>query len=102
MLFHTGRVIRHVAVAAFCGMSIGSYAADVPDITQRSGVDEYVMSAPPRETPEEALRTYKPIADYLSKVTGKKIVYRWPRTWGLYRTKMVTDSIDIAFDGPHF
>lgn len=76
-------------------------ALSTPDLVQARRADEFIFSAPPRETPEEAIKTYKPIADYLSRATGKNIVYRWPRTWGLYRAKMLAGEIDLAFDGPH-
>ncbi|MHB8534764.1 MAG: phosphate/phosphite/phosphonate ABC transporter substrate-binding protein [Sulfuricaulis sp.] len=61
-----------------------------------------VFSAPPRETAEAGKEIYQPVADYLSKVIGKKVVYKNPGTWGVYRTKMLEGSYDIVFDGPHF
>jgi ABC-type phosphate/phosphonate transport system substrate-binding protein len=61
-----------------------------------------VFTAPPRETPEQGKEIYQPIAEYLSKVIGKKIVYQHPGTWGVYRTEMLKGSYDLIFDGPHF
>ncbi|MGE5241764.1 MAG: phosphate/phosphite/phosphonate ABC transporter substrate-binding protein [Bacteroidota bacterium] len=61
-----------------------------------------VFTAPPRETPEQAQEIYQPIADYLSKVIGKKIVYQYPGTWGAYRAEMLKGGFDLIFDGPHF
>jgi ABC-type phosphate/phosphonate transport system substrate-binding protein len=61
-----------------------------------------VLTSAPRETPEEGELVYKPIADYLSQVTGKRIVYRHPGTWGVYRTEMLNGAYDIVLDGPHF
>jgi len=61
-----------------------------------------VFSAPPRETEEEGVRTYQPIAEYLSRIIGKKIVYRHPSDWLTYQTEMQRGSYDIVFDGPHF
>lgn len=61
-----------------------------------------VFTAPPRETAEEGERVYKPIADYLSQVIGKRIVYRHSPTWGVYRTEMLAGNFDLVFDGPHF
>jgi len=61
-----------------------------------------VFSAPPRETEEEALRTYQPIAEFLSRITGKTIVYRYPKDWLTYQTEMQRGSYDLVFDGPHF
>lgn len=61
-----------------------------------------VFSAPPRETEEEALRIYQPIAEYLSRITNKTIVYRYPKDWLTYQTEMQRGSYDLVFDGPHF
>lgn len=61
-----------------------------------------VLTAPPRESAEDGQLTYGPIAEYLSKVTGKRIVYRHPGTWGVYRTEMLNSAYDIVFDGGHF
>lgn len=61
-----------------------------------------VFSAPPRESEEEALRTYQPIAEYLSRIVNKTIVYRYPKDWLTYQTEMQRGSYDLVFDGPHF
>ncbi|MDH3309856.1 MAG: phosphate/phosphite/phosphonate ABC transporter substrate-binding protein [Gammaproteobacteria bacterium] len=67
-----------------------------------AGADDLlVFSAPPRETEEEGERTYQPIAAYLSRITGKKIVYRHPQNWLTYQTEMQRGSYDLVFDGPH-
>lgn len=70
--------------------------------TAKATSDVLVFTSPPRETAEEAELTYKPIAEYLSRVTGKRVVYKYPGTWGVYRTEMLNDAYDIVFDGPHF
>lgn len=65
--------------------------------------DEYVFTAPPRDvsgSDESAI--YKPVADYLSAVTGKKIVYQDPNNWLSYQDKMRKGVYDLVFDGPHF
>jgi ABC-type phosphate/phosphonate transport system substrate-binding protein len=64
--------------------------------------DTLIFSAPPRESEDEAKAIYGPVADYLSKAIGKKIVFKYPGTWGVYRTKMVQGAYDLVFDGPHF
>ncbi len=61
-----------------------------------------VFSAPPRETEEDGVRTYQPIAEYLSRITGKTIVYKHPSDWLTYQTDMQRGSYDLVFDGPHF
>lgn len=62
----------------------------------------YVLTSPPRETPEKGQEIYKPIADYLSKVTGQNIVYQHPGSWKNYSSDMRDNKYDIVFDGPHF
>ena len=64
--------------------------------------DVLVFSAPPRETEQDGIRTYQPIAEYLSRIIGKKIVYRHPSDWLTYQTEMQRGSYDLVFDGPHF
>jgi ABC-type phosphate/phosphonate transport system substrate-binding protein len=61
-----------------------------------------VFTAPPRETPGAGIEIYQPVADYLSQAIGKKVRYKHPGTWGVYRTEMLKGSYDIIFDGPHF
>ncbi len=60
-----------------------------------------VFSAPPRESFEEGQRLYQPIAEHLSRVTGKTIVYKHPGNWLTYQTEMLKGSYDLVFDGPH-
>jgi ABC-type phosphate/phosphonate transport system substrate-binding protein len=61
-----------------------------------------VLSAPPRDNPEAGARRFGPIADHLSQVLGRKVVYRHPGTWGGYQTDMQNNAYDLVFDGPHF
>ncbi len=63
---------------------------------------EYIFSAAPRESVEEGNKIYSPVAEYLSQVTGKKIVYKHPGTWGVYQGAMQHGGYDLVFDGPHF
>jgi ABC-type phosphate/phosphonate transport system substrate-binding protein len=64
--------------------------------------DALIFTAPPRETQDVAKETYQPVAAYLSQVIGKKVRYKYPGTWGVYRTEMLKGGYDIIFDGPHF
>lgn len=61
-----------------------------------------IFTAPPREQPSVGRAKYEPIAQYLSKVLKRNVVYKHPGTWGVYRTKMLRGDYDIIFDGPHF
>lgn len=72
-----------------------------PD-AEKPGTEELVFSAPPRETATVGNKRYQPVANYLSKVLGRKVVYKHPGTWGAYRTEMLQGDYDIVFDGPHF
>lgn len=67
-----------------------------------TGNDELALSAPPREDAAEAERIYGPVAEYLSKVLDKKVVYKNPGNWGVYQGLMQKGVYDIVFDGPHF
>jgi len=76
---------------------IVSFGINVPTSAQ-----EYVFSAPPRGNPEKEAQVYRPIATYLSRVTGKKIVYKHPDNWLSYQDNMQKGRYDLVFDGPHF
>lgn len=89
------RRCRWPAVLALC-LAVAPLQANEP------AEPTLVFAASPRETPEEGREVYQPILDYLSKAIGKKIVYRHPGTWGVYRTEMVRGAYDLMFDGPHF
>lgn len=75
---------------------------DMLAATPAAASETLVFTAPPRETPEIGREIYQPIADHLSQVIGKKIIYRHPGTWGVYRTEMLKGGYDLVFDGPHF
>lgn len=78
-----------------------TYAADNSN-GPASSDDTIVFTAPPRENPAVGEEKYAPVAEYLSKVLDKKVVYKHPGTWGVYRTEMLRGDYDIVFDGPHF
>jgi ABC-type phosphate/phosphonate transport system substrate-binding protein len=60
-----------------------------------------VLSAAPRETRDEGVERFAPLAEYLSAVLGRRVEYRHPGDWGVYRTQMLRGAYDIVFDGPH-
>jgi len=61
-----------------------------------------VLSAPPRDSAEQGQQIFGPIAEYLSRVLGRPVVYRYSATWGGYQADMQRGAYDIVFDGPHF
>ncbi len=63
---------------------------------------ELVFTAPPRESVAKANAVYKPIADFLTKVIGEKVVYKNSDNWLSYQSEMRKGTYDIVFDGPAF
>lgn len=63
---------------------------------------DLIFSAPPRETAAKGQKQYGPLADYLTKLLGKKVVYVHPGNWLTYERDMRADKYDLLFDGPHF
>lgn len=63
---------------------------------------DLVFTAPPRDAGGDESEIYKPIADYLSAVTGKRIVYQFSDNWLTYQDKIRKGEYDLIFDGPHF
>jgi len=62
----------------------------------------YIFTAPPREDVQAGRRLYEPIADYLSRATGKRFVYQHPGNWLTYQDWIWSDHGHVYFDGPHF
>jgi ABC-type phosphate/phosphonate transport system substrate-binding protein len=63
---------------------------------------DLVLSAPPRESAAEAQAFYTPLAEYLTKVMGTPVVFKWSDNWLTYQSAMLKDQYDIVMDGPHF
>lgn len=67
-----------------------------------SSAADLILTAPPRETPEDGKDVYSPLAKYLSQFLGEPVIYEHPLSWKRYEKKMKNDEYDIIFDGPHF
>jgi hypothetical protein len=63
---------------------------------------ELVLSSAPRESIEAAKAIYGPVAEYLSKVLNRKVVYKYAGNWGVYQGQMQKGAYDLVFDGAHF
>ena len=63
---------------------------------------DLVFSAPPRESQSGGADSYAPLAQYLSKLTGQKVDYRYSDNWLSYQKEMQKGTYDLVFDGPHF
>ncbi len=99
---HNKAMAQKVAFIPQTGMansraSLGNVAHELP-----AGENVLVFSAPPRESEEDAIRTYQPIAEYLSHVIGKTVIYKHPPDWLAYQTEMQRGHYDIVFDESHF
>ena len=96
--------LQAIAAAIKTTFTPASTAPAKNTLTERIVEDQeaLVFTAPPRESVDDAMEIYQPVAAYLSQVIGKKVVYKHPGTWGVYRTQMLQGKYDIIFDGPHF
>lgn len=63
---------------------------------------DLVFAVPPRESEQKAREVYQPIAEFMSKVAGQKVVLRYTDNWLTYQSDMLKDTYDIVFDGPSF
>jgi ABC-type phosphate/phosphonate transport system substrate-binding protein len=63
---------------------------------------DLTLSAPPRESADDAKRTYEPLAKFFTEILNEQVVYVQPRDWLQYTTEMRNGRYDIVFDGPHF
>jgi ABC-type phosphate/phosphonate transport system substrate-binding protein len=79
-----------------------SSGLESPPLLSSAGTAPLILAAPPRDSDESGHRIFDPVADYLSTVLGRKVVYRHPTTWGGYQADMIAGKYDIVFDGPHF
>lgn len=61
-----------------------------------------ILSAPPRGTLAEETQNYQPVADFLSRIVGRKVVYEHSGNWLSYSQNMTQGKYDFVFDGPHF
>ena len=61
-----------------------------------------ILSAPPRGTLADETLNYQPVADFLSRIVGKKVVYQHSDNWLSYTSDMTKGKFDFVFDGPHF
>lgn len=67
-------------------------------IPGRANNGEYVFGAPPRGSYAEQAAIYEPIAEFLSRVTGKRFVFRHSDNWLTYSRDMTNEAYDLVFD----
>lgn len=59
----------------------------------------WVFALPPGASTK---RAYAPLIDYLSRVSGNRIITEHPADWREYQQGMQSGNYDLAFDGAHF
>jgi len=115
------KIFSHAILALGLALTTGSAAAESSGQVVNSGTkvafrtpqnsapallsterNELVLSAAPREDDAEAEAIFSPVAEYLSTVLGKKVVFKNAGNWGVYQGLMQKGAYDIVFDGPHF
>jgi ABC-type phosphate/phosphonate transport system substrate-binding protein len=64
--------------------------------------NEIIFSTAPTQPPAQTMKMYGPLANYLSKATGKKVVLEPARMFLQYTNNMRAGHYDLLFDGPHF
>ena len=88
-------MIKHLtAVAAFFIASLVFSLATV------EAKDKLIMGVHPYKPPVELQKIFKPIADYISKETGKEVEIRIGQTYEDAAAKVGNGSFDFAFIGP--
>jgi len=66
-----------------------------------SAYGDVIFTAPPLETEQQGRNIYGPIAEHLSKLLKRKVVYKHPGNWLQYEYDMQKDKYDIVFDAAH-
>jgi ABC-type phosphate/phosphonate transport system, periplasmic component len=67
-----------------------------------ASADDLLLSAPPKLNAAESEKMYGPIAAYLSKALGRKVVYEHGDNFLTYGDRMTRGRYDLVIDGPHF
>jgi len=77
-------------------------AMPAPATPVAAAQSELVLSAPPRDSAEDGMKRFGPMAEFISRKLGRKVVYKHPGSWGAYQADLQSDAYDFVFDGPHF
>lgn len=67
-----------------------------------AGAEPFIFSTAPTQSAEESRRLYEPVAEFLTKVTGKTFAFEPVTNYMRYNRMMQNDEFDLLFDGPHF
>lgn len=64
--------------------------------------DEIIFSTAPTQTPEQTIKLYTPLLNYLGQVTGKQFVIKPAKNYVEYNNGTLQNAYDMVFDGPHY
>ena len=62
----------------------------------------YTILAPPRQTHAQSNATFAPIAQLLTRATGRPFRFHFTRDWLVYMQEVRHNTGDVYFDGPAF
>ncbi len=87
-----------LCLSLFLSFSIdgGAFAAD-----ECENPDTITFSIIPTEETIQELTIYKPVIDYLAKMTGKKIEFYMPTSYATVVEAMIGKWVDVAVHGPY-
>ena len=94
-----------LALLPLTAQAADAHAAAHPSNSSADAVkidNTLVLSAPPRGTLADETQNYQPVAEFLSRIVGKKVVYQHSDNWLSYTSDMTKGKFDFVFDGPHF
>lgn len=82
---------------------LAALAAAIVGFTGTASAAELKLMVEPQYGPEKAAQVYKPLVDYISKVTGHKLTLITPRNYHFFwRDVRQNAEIDFVFEEAHF
>ena len=63
---------------------------------------DLILSSAPRDTKEKEEAIYRPLTDFLTKIAGQKVSFRYGDNFLVYQSEMRKGNYDIVLDGPAF
>ena len=94
-IVYRNMLVLGLAVLLIFSLGVKSYAAECED------PKVLTFSIIPTEETIQELTIYKPLLDYLSKMTGKKIEFYMPTSYSTVVEAMVNKWVDVAVLGPY-
>lgn len=90
-----------VALAVALAVGAAPVGAQKPAAAACENPDVLTFSIIPTEETIQELTIYKPVIDYLSKMTGKKVEFYMPTSYASVIEAMLGGWVDVAVHGPY-